>query len=414
MTAVGADGAVTVVGGGVAGVSTVSALRRLGHTGRLLLVDAGAALHDRPPLSKGYLSGRLGDDELGLLPTGWFTEHDVEVRQGVRAVALDPGSATVGLSDGDVLDADAVVLAQGATAHRPPLPGVGLAAVLRTLDDARGLRPRLRPGAHLVVVGAGLVGAEVTATARSLGVHVVLVDPDPLPLADVVGPDVARLLHADHDRHGVDVVQQAVRAVTPGDGAALRVELADGSARPADAVLVATGMVPADDLARLSGLQVAPGGGVVVDDAQRTSAPLVLAVGDGTRRRAADGSVEPPGGHWDAARLDGDTAAATLLGLPAPERGAPWFWTDRYERHVEVVGRPANAARTLVRGVLGEGPAAVLGWTDGVLTGAVAVDDPRSARALRRLVDRRVPVDPDVVVAAGTDLRALLRGPDRA
>lgn len=404
-------GAVAVVGGGVAGVSTVAALRRLGHTGRLVLVDAGAVLHDRPPLSKAYLAGTATEGELGLYPAEWFTEHDVEVRQGVRAVALDPTGAGVGLSDGTTVDADAVVLAQGASAHRPPFAGVELATVLRTLDDARALRDRLRPGARLVVVGAGLVGAEVTATAVSLEVTVTLVDPDPLPLAAVVGPEVAGLLHADHAQHGVSVLRDTVTAVTAvsEDAGGLLVRLAGGALLPADAVLVATGMVPVDDLARSSGLLLADGGGVVVDDRQRTSAPAVLAVGDGTRRRH-DGVVAAPGGHWDAARLDGETAAAVLLGLEVPDRGAPWFWTDRYDRHVEVVGDPTAGTRTVVRGTPGQGPAAFLGWRDGRLTGAVSIDDPRTARAARRLVDRQVAVDPDVLADPAVDLRVLLRG----
>lgn len=409
--------AVTVVGGGVAGVSTVSALRRLGHTGPLVLLDAGATLHDRPPLSKAYLAGTAGEDELALHPGEWFTEHGVDVRQDVRVVSLDPDAATVSLSDGAVVPGDAVVLAQGAVAHRPPVEGIGLARVLRTLDDARGLRGQLRPGARLVVVGAGLVGAEVASTASSRGVAVTLVDPDPTPLAGVVGEDVARLLHGDHARHGVEVVLDAVQRLTPagdadGSGAddAVLVRLVGGRELQADVVLVATGVVPVDDLARFSGLQVAQRGGVVVDRHQRTSAPAVLAVGDGTRRRLDDGTVASPGGHWDAARLDGETAAAMLLGLQPPERGAPWFWSDRYGRHLEVVGDPTAGSLTIRRGTPGDGPATVLGWHDGVLTGAASVDDPRTARAVRRLVDRRVVVDPDALADPASDLRALLRG----
>lgn len=409
---VGPSLAVTVVGGGVAGVSTVAALRRLGHTGRLVLVDAGGTLHDRPPLSKAYLAGTAVEDELALHPGVWFTEHDVEVRQGVRVVSLDPDGATLVLSDGGVVNADAVVLAQGAAAHLPPVEGIGLARVLRTLDDARALRDQLRPGARLVVVGAGLVGAEVAATAGSLGVEVTLVDPDPAPLAGVLGEDVARLLHGDHARHGVQVLLDAVEGLTPADdaGGGVLVRLAGGRQLEADVVLVATGMVPVDDLASLSGLVVADGGGVVVDRHQRTSAPAVLAVGDGTRLRHDDGTVAPPGGHWDAARLDGDTAAAVLLGQEPPARGATWFWTDRYGRHVEVVGDPTDGSRTVRRGTPGDGPATVLGWRDGVLTGAVSVDDPRTARAVRRLVDRRVVVDPDALADPASDLRALLHG----
>lgn len=431
--AVGPDGTVVVVGGGIAGVSTVAALRRSGHRGPVTVLDEGDVLHDRPPLSKAFLRGDADVDDVRLYPPAWFVEHHVRVRTGTgtRAVTLDAATATVGLADGSDLVADAVVLAQGGVARTLDVPGGSLATTLRTLPDARLLRDGLRPGVRLVVVGAGLVGAEVAATASSLGASVTLVDPDPLPLARVVGGDVARILHADHASHGVQVVTDEVAEVlcdgpdraagvegtASGAVRALRVRLVGGVVLGADLLLVATGIRCADDLARSAGLTVAAAvgsdpsgsGGVVVDDRQRASVARVLAVGDVSRRRRADGSVAPPAGHWDAARLDGEAAAATLLGLETPPRGAPWFWSDRYGRHVEVTGYPTGGIRTVHRGDPGPGPFSVMGWRDGVLTGAVTVDDPRTARAVRRLVDRRVVVDPDVLADPAADLRSLLR-----
>ena len=414
---VGPDGRVVVVGGGVAGLSVVVELRRLGHLGPVVVLDLGTVLHDRPPLSKTYLRGEVAAGDLAPYPLEQLRAQGVQVRTGTAAVSLDPGDpgrpATVGLADGSVLPAEAVVLAEGGRAHRLPVPGEGLALRLRTLEDARALRPLLRPGRRLVVLGAGLVGAEVAATAVGLGVEAALVDPDPLPLAGVLGSEVARVLVEDHVRHGVRVVTAAAERLdeVPGTGGALvRVGLSDGTMLEADVVLVATGMLPVDDLARAAGLDVAARGGTLVDERQRTSSARVLAVGDGTRRRRGEGREAASAGHWDAARLDGLAAAAVLLGQDVLGRGAPWFWTDRYGRHVEVVGEPTGGTRSLLRGVPGTGPFAMLGWADGVLTGAVAVDDPRTAQAARRLVDRAVVVDPDALADPGTDLRALARG----
>ncbi|MFC3689656.1 NAD(P)/FAD-dependent oxidoreductase [Aquipuribacter hungaricus] len=455
------DGRVVVVGGGVAGLSAAVELRRLGHRGPLVLLDRLDALHDRPPLSKAFLRDEVEVEDLSPYPHELLRDQGVDVRTGSAAVRLDPGDdqvpAAVTLADGTVLTADAVVLAEGGRAARPPVPGVELALALRTLDDARALRPHLLPGRRLVVLGAGLVGAEVAATAVGLGVEVTLVDPDPLPVAGAVGADVARVLAADHVRYGVRLVTAAAVRLSDGapagtaaasgedasegtaasegtvasegtaaagaeDGLAderddrrpVLVELSDGSALEADVVLVATGMRPVDDLATGAGLEVAPGGGTLVDGAQRTSAPRVLAVGDGTCRRRPDGGPGAPAGHWDAARLDGLAAAVVLLGQEPPARGAPWFWSDRHGRHVEVVGTVAvveePGSRTVVRGEPGPGPFAVLAWRDGVLAGAVAVDDALTARAARRLVDRGVRVDPDALADPATDLRRLVRG----
>jgi 3-phenylpropionate/trans-cinnamate dioxygenase ferredoxin reductase component len=424
------DGRVTVVGGGVAGASTCAALRALGHRGPIRLLEAGALVHDRPPLSKDYLAGRSDEDGVRIYPAAWFGEHDVELLAGRRAVLLDAEAASVvhvdgveggGEGAGVRLDADAVVLALGATARPLEVPGGGRTRTLRTLEDARQLRRLLVPGARLVVCGAGLVGAEVTSTALGLGVEVVLVDPDPAPLAAVVGADAAAALHADHGRHGARTITDGVAELVA-DGAVTEVRLTGGERLRADVVLAATGAVAVDDLAREAGLEVVrdPSGGVVVDDHHRTSATAVLAVGDATRRRgtAPDGTswTAASAGHWDAARLDGEAAAAVLLGQEPPARGAAWFWSDRHGRHVEVVGTPGDgrATRTLRHGTPGPEPFAALAWHDGMLTGAVTVDQPLVARAARRLVDRRTVVDPDEVerLLAGPrpDLRALLRG----
>lgn len=404
---------VVVIGGGIAGVSTCASLRQLGHRGPVTVVDAGDQLHDRPPLSKDYLAGRTDEDGVRIYPPSWFIEHDIDVRTGVQVLDLDPVTGRVALADGSQLVGETVVLATGAAARPLPVAGGERALTLRSLPDARRLRSRLGPGVRLVVCGAGLVGAEVASTASALGVEVTLVDPDPAPLAALLGQEVAAALHSDHARHGVRAVTAAVESLVA-QGDATEVRLEDGQRLLADLVVAAIGPRVVDELARQAGIEVADdaAGGVLVDPRQRTSAPSVLAVGDGTRRR---GTTTPAAsaGHWDAARLDGLAAAAVLLDEPVPTRGAPWFWSDRHGRHIEVVGEPTAAATRLARGVPGPGPFVVVGWDDGVLTGAVTVDDTRTARAVRRLVDRRVVVDAGELASLLTDptgdVRSLLR-----
>lgn len=405
---------VVVVGGGVAGVGTCVALRRRGHVGPVTLLDAGDLLHDRPPLSKDFLLGTADEDALRLQPDAWFDAAGVERRTGARVVSLDaaPGSSnplcssvpSVLLADGERLEADVVVLATGGRARPLPVPGGDRAHLLRTVDDARRLRAALLPGARLVVVGAGLIGAEVASTASTLGAEVRLVDPLEVPLADVIGPELGRRLHAEHARHGVEPVRAGVDALVA-DGEGTLVHLADGRTLHADAVLAGVGMVPDTDLARDAGLSVL--GGVLVDRARRTSAPHVYAVGDACRVVDEHGAVLPPAGHWDAAQRDADTAAADICGQELPELQAPWFWSDRYGEHVEVVGAPTAGEDTVVRGDLAAGPVLQVAVAGGLVVGAVAVDDPRGLRAVRRLLDRRVPVDVGALADPVTDLRRL-------
>lgn len=400
---------VVVVGGGIAGVSAAGALRAGGFAGELTLVDAGEFPYDRPPLSKDYLAGARDLKQIALQPGEWYDDNRIRLRTLTTVVALRAAEGGVELADGTLLPADRVVLATGGQAARPPIPGVDSRRVhvLRTSVDADGLGEALVPGARVLVVGAGLIGAEVASTAVGLGCEVVLVDPAPVPLAAGVGLEVATWLHGLHAECGIETITAAVATFTD-TGAGVDVVLAgESEPRVFDAVVLGVGMVPQTVLAESAGLEVDRG--IVVDLGQVTSNPAVLAVGDPTRARRGD-ALAPRAEHWDAAQRDGYRAAATILGAAPPAPTAPWFWTDRHHRHVECVGRMAEAESIVVRGEIGAAAFSVFGIRDEAVVGAVAVDDPNAVRAARRMIDRGLAVVPQRLADTGTDLRKLLRG----
>lgn len=400
---------VVVLGGGIAGVSTVSALRAGGFAGDLTLVDTGEQPYDRPPLSKEYLAGANDLKQIALQPVQWYDDNTIRLRNLSTAVALRPTEGVVELDDGSTLRADRVVLATGGRAARPPIPGADSSRVhvLRTGDDADRLRGSLVPGARILVVGAGLIGAEVASTAVGLGCEVVLVDPVAVPLAAAVGPDIAAWLHEQHRARGIATITAAVESFAETGGGIDAQIAGEDAPRHFDAVVLGVGMVPETALAASAGLEVDRG--IVVDPRHVTSNPAVLAVGDPTRVRDGD-VLGPRAEHWEAARQDGARAAATILGTPAPPVSASWFWTDRHDRHVEAVGRMADATRTVLRGDLGAQAFAAFGLRDGQVVGAVGVDDSNAVRAARRMIDRGTSVDPRQLADTTTDLRKLLRG----
>lgn len=404
----GASG-IVVVGGGVAGFSTCAELRHRGFGGAITLLDEGDLVHDRPPLSKDYLLGRADDATISLADPAWFAANDIDLRTGVRAVRLHTQPPAVTCADGAVVAGEAVVLALGGEARALSVPGGDSPAVhvLRRVGDARRLREVLQPGARVLVVGGGLIGAEVASTAVARGATVTLVDPVDPPLAGVVGPRIARRLHDEHRRHGIEVLTTAVERLAD-RGGAVRAFLRGGH-RPveADIVVAGLGMVPTTGLASAAGLAV--DGGVLVDDRQRTSAPGVYAVGDCSRRTGPDGRPLPTGEHWEAAQRAGQAAAAAILGQAPPPPSAPWFWTDRHGEHIEVIGSYVAGTSTVLRGNLAAGPFLAFALDRrGVVVGAVAVDQPRAARVARRLVDKGLPVDATLLGDPGTDLRRLL------
>jgi NADPH-dependent 2,4-dienoyl-CoA reductase/sulfur reductase-like enzyme len=403
-----------VIGGGIAGVATVAALRAGGYDGGLVLIDAAEFPYDRPPLSKDYLSGTRNLKQIALQQREWYGEQRIDLVGLARAIRVAPAddSVEVTLEDGRSLVGDWLVLATGGRAALPPVPGLdvgqkaGKVHVLREAADADRLRAALTPGARLLVVGGGLIGAEAASTAHRLGCRVVLVDPLDPPLAGAVGTQVARWLHAQHTENDIETLTTVLESVQPCYGGSAAKLKGEPSARQFDAILVGAGMVPVTELAEAAGLEV--DGGVVVDDGRVTSHPRVLAAGDSARLRG-----QRRIGHWEAARHDGQRAAATILGVPPSAAAAPWWWSDRHERHVEGVGEmhePDAGTIVVLRGELGIDPFSAFTLRDGLVVGAVAVDDPGAVRAARRLIDRGIRVDPDRLADPATDLRKLLRG----
>jgi 3-phenylpropionate/trans-cinnamate dioxygenase ferredoxin reductase component len=399
---------VVVVGGGIAGVSTIAALRSGGFDGDLTLVDAGDFPYDRPPLSKDYLAGKTEIKDIALQPPQWYSDQQVRLITGSTVCALRTDSGAVQLGDGSALPADRVVLATGGRAARPPIPGADnqRVHVLRTAADADRLRTALTPGARLLIVGAGLIGAEVASTAQGLGCEVVLADPVSPPLAMAFGRDIATWLHRLHETCGVTTVCGAVEAFH-GSGDTISAKLSgEEDSRSFDAVVMAVGMTADTGLAESAGLCVDRG--IAVDTRQVTINPAVLAVGDAARIYV-NGVLTQRSEHWEAGQHDGQRAAATILGAPAPAETASWFWTDRHGVHVEVVGALDRVDELVTRGALGEPPFSMFGLRDGRIVGAVSVDDSAAVRAARRMIDRQIVIDGFELGDPETDLRKLLR-----
>ncbi|AJF69062.1 NAD(P)/FAD-dependent oxidoreductase [Streptomyces vietnamensis] len=335
---------VAVVGASLAGLSAARALRKQGYDGRLVLIgDEPHRPYDRPPLSKEFLAGRVGEADLALEADG--EDLGAEWLLGVRATGLDRADRSVRLADGRTLRADGIVIATGAAART--LPGSeGLAGVhtLRTLDDARALRDELARGGRLVVIGGGFIGAEVASTAYALGLDVTVIEAAPTPLAGPLGEAMGGIVSALHADHGVRLLCGVGVKGLSGERRVDAVLLEDGRSVPADTVVVGVGARPCVEW--LEGSGVALDNGVTCGADGRTSLAGVVAVGDcanwydphtGSHRR-----VE----HWTGALERPAAAVATLLAHGATEPGVPrppYFWSDQYGVKIQFVGHAAGA-----------------------------------------------------------------------
>jgi NADPH-dependent 2,4-dienoyl-CoA reductase/sulfur reductase-like enzyme len=335
---------VAVVGASLAGLSAARSLRKQGYDGRLVVIgDEAHRPYDRPPLSKEFLSGALGEADLALETD----EEDLQAEWllGARATGLDRTDRAVRLADGREVRADGIVIATGAAARR--LPGSeGLAGVhvLRTLDDARALRAELAGGGRLVVIGGGFIGAEVASTACTLGLDVTVVEVAPTPLAGPLGETMGGIVSALHADHGVRLLCGVGVKGLSGEKRVDAVLLEDGRSIPADIVVVGVGASPCVEW--LEGSGVALDNGVKCGADGRTSLAGVVAVGDCANwydpRAGAHRRVE----HWTGARERPDAAVATLLAGGAVEPGVPrppYFWSDQYGVKIQFAGHAAGA-----------------------------------------------------------------------
>jgi 3-phenylpropionate/trans-cinnamate dioxygenase ferredoxin reductase subunit len=384
-----------IVGAGMAGGKAVETLREEGFDGRVVLLGAEPERpYERPPLSKDYLRGE--SERIGAYlqeDSGWYEQHDVELRTSAHVESLDVGGRAVVLAGGERIAYDALLLATGAAPRRPPIPGSDLDGVhvLRTLEDSDALRGVLDAGGRLAVVGAGWIGCEVSASARQRGMEVVLVEPQSVPLEGVLGPELGAFYRDVHADHGVQLhLGTGVEAIE-GDGRAERVRTGDGTVLDCTAVLLAVGVAPRTQLAE-GVLDV--DNGILVDASLRASADGVFAAGDvANHDHPLFGRLRVE--HWANALEQGPSAARAMLGQEAVYERVPYFFSDQYDVGMEYAGHSAPGDEVVFRG----DPAArefIAFWVrDGRVTAGMNVNVWDVNEHLQELVRAGASVDAD-------------------
>ncbi|MFF3248147.1 NAD(P)/FAD-dependent oxidoreductase [Streptomyces sp. NPDC002870] len=409
-----------IVGGGLAGAKAAETLRAEGFTGRVILIgDERDHPYERPPLSKGYLSGKEERDSVFVHEPAWYAQADVELHLGQTVVAVDRDAKSVRLGDGTVLHYDKLLLATGAEPRRLDIPGTDLVGVhhLRRLAHADRLRQVLtalgRDNGHLVIAGAGWIGLEVASAARGYGAEVTVVEPEPTPLHQVIGPELGQVFTELHREHGVRFHFGArLTEITGQDGMVLAARTDDGEEHPAHDVLAAIGAAPRAALAEAAGLALADrahGGGIAVDAALRTSDPDIYAAGDvaaahhpllGSRLR-----VE----HWANALNGGPAAARAMLGKDVSYDRIPYFFSDQYDLGLEYSGwaPPGSYEQVVLRGDVGKREFIAFWLKDRRVLAGMNVNVWDVTDPIQQLIRSGDPVDPDALADPSVPLTSL-------
>ena len=376
-------GRVVIVGGGQAGAEAAAQLRARKFSGEITLIgEENLAPYQRPPLSKAFLAGELPEDRLPLRPPEIYAEEQVSLLLGRRVTWIDRAQKHVRLDGGGQIPYDALILATGAKARPLPIAGMDLPGVFyfRTAHDVDAIRPRLKPGARLALIGAGYIGLEVAAVARKLGLDVTVIEMAPRPLSRVASPELAGFFLDEHIAHGVKFELGAKVALIKGESEVRGVGLADGTEIDADIVIVGAGIMPDTALAVAAGLDVSteppPMDGIVTDELCRTSDPSIYAIGDCARR-----PIKLLGRAWRLESVHnaiegGKIAAAAITGQNPPALELPWFWSDQYDLKLTIGGLFQNFDQIVTRGKMADRAFALFYYRAGRLIAVDAVNRP--------------------------------------
>lgn len=398
---------VVVAGGGPAGAQLVGSLREDGFAGRVTLVCAeNEAPYQRPPLSKGYLSGADDDAALPLRAEQFYAEHQVDVLAGRGVSDVDRTARSVHLTDGERLDYTHLVFATGARNRGLPVAGADLDGVLslRDLDDARELRKRMANAESTAVIGAGFIGLEVASVAGKLGSRVSLFEAADRPMSRAVSVPTAAWFARAHRRAGVELHHGCGLVELAGNGGRVTgVRTGDGAVHDADLVLIAIGVRPNDELATRAGL--ATSDGIRVDEYLSTADPAVSAIGDCARFPSRFAGTPVRLESVQNATDQAHCLAGRLTGNPEPYTAVPWFWSHQGTDKLTIAGLSGDADRLVTRGDPTSDKFSVWCFRGETLLAAEAVNNPGEHLAARRLLSAGTTVTPDQVADPDFDLK---------
>ncbi|MGB3070346.1 MAG: FAD-dependent oxidoreductase [Ottowia sp.] len=402
--------ALVIVGASYAGTQLAASLRELGFDAPIVLLgEERHAPYQRPPLSKGVLTGKTSLDALPLRGADFFESQGIDLRLGRRAIALDPGAQTLALDDGSTLKYGSLALATGARCRSLPVPGSELGGVfnLRTLDDALRVSDALSGAKQACVIGGGFIGLEVASALAARGAAVTVVESQPRLLARSFPPLMSDYLAEAHRQRGVELLLgHGVRALAGSNGQITHVELDGGCRIDCDMVVLGIGVEPNVELAQQAG--IACDNGILTDALGCTSAPNVLAIGD-----VANAELPAvPGGparmrleSIQAANDGARAAASALAGRPQPFEGVPWFWSDQHHLKLQMAGLPMPGDEVVLRGDRQTDRFSLFYLRDGALAASHSVNRPAEHMLSRKLIAKRVRIDPLRLQDESVDLK---------
>lgn len=399
---------IVVVGGGPAGVFAALEAKRTDPSAEVvLLTEEPCEPYEKPPLSKGVLTGKALPEDAPIAGRGGAAAHKVVVEFLAQCTAIDRAGRNVVTASGRKYPYDSLVLATGCVVRELPQWPVGMPRVhyLRTEKNARTLAAELRQSQHLLLIGGGLIGLEVAASARHLGVKTTVLEVGSRILARVCDEETGGFIAEKHRQNGVEIRTGTTITAVQRSDAGFDITTSAGDRFLADVVVVGTGVKPNFTLAAAAGLKVEDG--IVVDEHCRTSDPNIFAAGDVVRFPGPHGMVRQE--NWHHAQDHGAVAGRNAAGANEAYRPTPLFWSEQYDLYIQGVGWPPPKPDLHIHRPVAGHCAMVLELVGGDLVYAMGINVQRDLAIARRLIERQIPVDPVALADPNKPLAAMLK-----
>ncbi len=400
---------IVILGAGQAGVQVAIGLRQGGFGGEVLLVGKETHVpYQRPPLSKQILKKEWAAERCQLRHLEFYEQHQIQLMQGLSASSLDAEKQLVVLSDNSSWSYSGLAICTGAVLNRLPVSGAELAGVyyLRDLDEALELSAQLQEGARLAVIGAGYIGMEVAASARSLGCEVTVIEAQDEIMKRSALPAISSYLREFHEQQGVRILLGSGVKQLRGDGRVQGVELVNGEIIAVDGVMIGVGVRP--QIAWLADSGVQTGRGVKVDGNCRSNVENIYAAGDVAELE------HPLLEGWQVlesvqnAVSQGKLVAANLMGGNETYTETPWFWSEQYDRRLQMAGIPRSDDQLVRREHPETGGFSYFAVQGETIHGVQSINAARDYMVGRQLIGKQTPVNPAVLADHTINLKDLL------
>jgi len=274
-----------IVGSSHAAIEAVAAIRMIDTDGTLTLLTRDAHLPYSPTILPYVVSGRSQPDNVGLRDAAYFRENAITFVPGAEITSVDPARSIVRLVPGETWQYERLLIATGAAPSLPPIKGLSDVPfhVLRSMDDAVGLKQAMAKAKSALVLGAGLIGMHAAENMAKAGIKVTVVELQPHALSTYFEPNASAIIERAFTTHGVRMLMGRTLASVVRVGEGVAAKLDDDTVVDADLLLVCTGVKP--NIAFLNGSGIETAAGVLVDDRMRTNVANVWAAGDVAQAR---------------------------------------------------------------------------------------------------------------------------------